>query len=140
MAGTRTGRARVGGAGAAAATLALLLAGCGSSKPAYCTARSDLEGSVKAVGDVNPLQSGGLEELKTKLSAVQSDAGKVVSSAKSDFPSQTSAIKASVANLKGSLQGLSSNPSPSQAATLTGDAKAVVTSVDDFVQASGSKC
>jgi|tagenome__1003787_1003787.scaffolds.fasta_scaffold19990560_2 hypothetical protein len=123
-----------------AACLALLLAGCGSGKPDYCSNRSDLEASVKGLTDVQALKSGGVDELKSRLSTVQSDATKVVDSAKSDFPSQTSAISSSLANLKSALQALPSNPTPAQLAAVATSGKALVTSVNDFMQASGSKC
>ena len=66
------------------------LAGCGSSKPAYCSARTNLENSVKGLTNLN--SSSGVSGLKAQLSKIETDANTVISQAKSDFPSQTSAI------------------------------------------------
>jgi hypothetical protein len=118
----------------AAAATAVALAGCGSGKPAYCTDRTDLQNSVKG------LTSAGISGLKTQLKQVQSDATTLVSSAKSDFPSETSAITSSVDALKNSLSALPSSPSATQIAIVTRDASSVVSSVKSFVDASNSKC
>jgi len=118
----------------AAAATAVALAGCGSGKPAYCTDRTDLQNSVKG------LTSAGISGLKTQLKQVQSDATTLVSSAKSDFPNETSAITSSVDALKNSLSALPSSPSAAQIATITKDAGSVVSSVKSFVDASDSKC
>lgn len=121
--------------------IALALGGCGgSSKPGYCSDRSTLEQSVKDVGNVNVLQSGGIKQLQSQLQKVETDARTLVSSAKGDFPSETSAIDSSVSALKTAIQGLPSSPSPSQLATVATDAKAVVTSFQNFKKASDSKC
>ena len=120
---------------------ALAITGCGgSSKPGYCSDRSNLESSVKAIGDVNLTQSGGLQKLKSQLQQVQSDANKVVSSAKSDFPSETSAISSSVSSLTSAIKSLPSSPSVQQLAQIAGDAKATVTAVNSFTTATNSKC
>lgn len=126
---------------ATAAALAVLIGGCGSSsKPGYCSDRSELEASVKSLGNLSDLTSGGLSQLQSKLTTVDSDARKLVDSAKSDFPSETSAISSSVTKLDASVKGLSSSPSPAQVAAVGVNAKAVVTSVSDFTQATDSKC
>jgi hypothetical protein len=118
----------------ATAATAVALAGCGSSKPAYCTDRTDLQNSVKG------LTSSGISGLKSQLKQIQSDASTLVSSAKGDFPSETSAITSSVNTLKSSVTALPSSPSAAQIATVTKDAAGVVSSVKSFVDASNSKC
>ena len=118
----------------AAATAVIALAGCSSSKPAYCTDRTDLQNSVKG------LTSAGISGLKTQLTQIQSDATSLVSSAKGDFPSETSAITSSVDALKSSLAALPSSPSATQVAIVGRDAASVVSSVKNFVDASNSKC
>jgi hypothetical protein len=118
----------------AAAATAVALAGCGSSKPAYCTDRTNLENSVKG------LTSSGVSGLKSQLKQIQTDATTVVNSAKSDFPSETSAITSSVSALKNSVTALPSSPSAAQIATATRNAASVVSSVKSFVDASNSKC
>jgi outer membrane murein-binding lipoprotein Lpp len=118
----------------AAAATAVTLAGCGSSKPAYCTDRTNLENSVKG------LTSSGVSGLKSQLKQIQSDATTLINSAKDDFPSETSAITSSVSALKTSVTALPSSPSAAQVATATRDAASVVSSVRSFVDASNSKC
>jgi hypothetical protein len=118
----------------AAATAVIALAGCGSSKPAYCSDRTNLQNSVKG------LTSAGISGLKTQITQVESDASTVVNSAKSDFPSETSAITSSVDALKSSLAALPSSPSAAQVVIVGRDAASVVSSVKSFVDASNSKC
>jgi hypothetical protein len=133
-------RARPGSAWAwvllvlAAATAVIALAGCSSSKPAYCTDRTNLQNSVKG------LTSAGVSGLKTQITQVQSDATSLVSSAKGDFPNETGAITSSVDALKNSLSALPSSPSATQVAIVGRDAAGVVSSVKSFVDASNSKC
>jgi hypothetical protein len=61
-------------------------------------------------------------------------------SAKSDFPSQTSAITSSVDAFKSSVAALASNRSAAQLATVTKDASNVVNSVKSFTDATSSQC
>ena len=122
----------------AAGTL-IALAGCGSSsKPAYCSDRTNLENSVKNLPSVT--SSSGVSGLKSQINTIVSDATAVVSSAKSDFPSQTSAVKTSVDALQSAVKALPSSPSASQIAAIGLDAKNVVSSVKSFTDASKSKC
>jgi conjugal transfer/entry exclusion protein len=118
----------------AAAAAVVALAGCGSSKPAYCTDRTNLQNSVKG------LTSSGVSGLKSQINQIQTDATTLVNSAKGDFPSQTSAITSSVSALKNSLAALPSSPSAAQVVTVTKDAASVVSSVKSFTDASSSKC
>ena len=118
----------------ATAAAAVALAGCSSSKPAYCTDRTDLQNSVKG------LTSSGISGLKSQLKQIQSDASTLVSSAKGDFPSETSAITSSVNTLKSSVTALPSSPSAAQVVVVGQDAASVVSSVKSFVDASNSKC
>jgi hypothetical protein len=118
----------------ASAAAIVALAGCGSSKPAYCTDRTNLQNSVKG------LTSSGISGLKSQITQIQSDATTLVNSAKSDFPSETSAITSSVSALKNSLAALPSGPSAAQIAIVTRDAASVVSSVKSFTDASNSKC
>jgi hypothetical protein len=141
-------RARQGGAWATVAlTLAagagvVALAGCSSSSssgpPSYCAARTNLENSIKGLTSLNA--SSGVSGLKSQVTAIENNAGKLVDAAKGDFPSQTSAITSSVNTLKTSVAALSSSPSAAQIATVTKDAGNVVSSVATFMSASSSKC
>jgi hypothetical protein len=115
------------------------VAGCGgSSKPAYCSDRSNLESSIKGLTSLSA--SSGISGLKTQLTTIQSDANKLVSSAKSDFPSQTSAIKSSVAALESAVKALPSNPSATQLGPVAAAAASVVNSVKSFMDVTSSKC
>jgi hypothetical protein len=115
------------------------LAGCGgSSKPAYCSDRSNLESSIKGLTSLNA--SSGISGLKTQLTTIQSDAAKLVSSAKGDFPSQTSAIKSSVAALQSAVKALPSHPSATQLGPVATAAASVVSSVKSFMDATSSNC
>jgi hypothetical protein len=115
------------------------LAGCGGSgKPAYCSNRSNLESSIKGLTSLDT--SSGISGLKTQLKTIQSDAGKLVSSAKSDFPTETSAIKSSVAALDSAVKALPPQPSASQLGGVATAAASVVSSVKTFMDASKSNC
>jgi hypothetical protein len=120
-----------------AALLALTACG-GSSKPAYCSDRTSLENSVKGLKNVD--LKNGLSGLQSQLKTIQSDATALVSSAKSDFPTQASAVKTSVQTLTGAAKSLSTSPSVSQITKIAADAAAVSTSVKGFVDATSSKC
>ena len=122
----------------AAAAVVVSLAGCSSSKPAYCTDRASLQDSVK--GLTSSVTSGDFSSLKSQVDTIQTDATTVTSSAKSDFPTQTSAITSSVDALKSSLGALPPSPSTTEIATVTKDAASVVSSVKSFMDASNAKC
>jgi hypothetical protein len=122
---------------AAAAAVAAAMAGCSSSKPAYCTDRTNLQNSIKGLSN---LSASGVSGLKTQVNQIQTDATAVVNSAKGDFPTETSAITSSVSALKNSVAALSATPSAAQIATVTRDAASVVSSVKNFQNASNSKC
>ena len=113
------------------------LAACGS-KPSYCSARTNLQNSVKALANFNP--SSGVSGLKAQLMKIQTDANAVVSDAKSDFPSQTSAIKSSVDAFASAVNALPANPTAAQTAKVATSASSVVSSTQDFVNATNSKC
>jgi hypothetical protein len=118
------------------ATAVLVAAGgCGSSKPSYCSDRDSLERSIQDLSI-----SGGLSGLQTQLRTIQSKATALVDSARSDFPSETSAISSSVTSLASAVRALSSDPSASQLAVIASDASDAVTAVRGFVSASDSKC
>ena len=95
----RAGHARARAPMAMVAAVALIaLVGCGSSKPAYCSDRTKLENSIKGLTSLN--LSSGLSGLTSQLTTIKNDATTLVSSAKSDFPTETSAVKTSVDTLR----------------------------------------
>lgn len=116
------------------------LAGCSStsSTPAYCSDRTSLENSVKGLPSL--ASSSGISGLKSQLKKIESDATALVNSAKSDFPSQTSAIMSSVDALKSAVTALPSSPSAADIAPVAADAASVVSSVKSFTDATSSKC
>jgi predicted PurR-regulated permease PerM len=117
------------------------LAACGgSSKPSYCSQVNNLKTSVTDLGKVNPIKNG-TSALTSALQKVQSNAKSVVDSAKSDFPSQTSAINDSVSALETTAKQLVSNPAqPSLIAQLPGQVSALTTSIKTFISDTSSKC
>jgi hypothetical protein len=117
---------------------AVAFTGCGSSQPAYCADRTNLENSVKGLSSLNA--SSGVSAWQAQVKKIQGDASTLVSSAKSDFPSQTSAITSSVNALKTSVAALSPSPSAVEITTVTANAASVVSSVNSFKNASNSKC
>jgi len=121
-----------------AAVVAVTMAGCGSSPPAYCTNRTNLENSIKGLTDLNV--SSGISGLKDQVKKIESDATTLVNSAKSDFPSQTSAITSSVDALKTAVAQVSTGPTAANIAALTTAAGSVVSSVKNFMDATSSKC
>jgi len=139
-------RVRVSVRGAIACALisgAIVAGGCGSSgssssKPAICSARKDLENSVKGLTSLNP--SSGVSGLEAQLKKVESSAAKLVTEAKGEFSSETHAIKSSVDSLAASAQKLKSSPSAGNIAAVTSDATKVVGSVKAFALATTAKC
>jgi len=115
------------------------LAACGSSKPSYCSAVSDLESSIKAIPSTNIVESG-LNGLKSALSKVQSDAQTAINEAKGDFPNETTALKSSVDALSATVKNAVSSPTPATIAEIPAQASAVVTAVESFQSATKSKC
>jgi|SRR5580704_14253380 hypothetical protein len=123
---------------AGAAIGLVVLTGCGSSKPAYCTARSNLSTSIKGLTSLSV--SSGVSGLQSQVQKIQTAATSVVNSAKGDFPNETSAIKSSVDALSTAVKALPSNPSAGQIASIVPSAANVVSSVTSFTSATSSKC
>jgi hypothetical protein len=123
---------------AAGALVAASGCGGGSSKPGYCTDRAALEQSVKGLTKLSPSQ--GLSGLQSQLSTIQSEVNRLVAAAKSDFPSETSAIRTSFESLSSAVRALPSSPSASQLATVAADASSAVSAVTSFFDATKSKC
>lgn len=127
--------ARQAAALGAVAVLGIGASGCGSSKPGYCADRSRLESSIKEIN-----VSGGVSGIEAQLRTIQSNANALIASARSDFPTQTGALKSSIDAMAAGIKALPSNPTPAQIATLGTAASGVVTAVRDFADATKSKC
>ena len=121
-----------------------LLAGCGSSgsssKPAYCSAVSDLESSVKTLPSADEVKKNGVSTLKSALTEVQQDTATVVTEAKSEFSSQTTALKTSVDTLSSTVKQIGSSPTPQAIAQLPAQLAAVTTSAGNLQSSVSSKC
>jgi hypothetical protein len=123
------------------AAAALFTAGCGGSdKPAYCSDVSDLQQSVDDLKNVQLSGSDSLSTLQTQLKTVQTNANTVVNSAKADFPSQTTALKASVAGLGSAVQQLPAAPTPAELAALAPLVSGVSTAAKGLDSATSSAC
>ena len=124
----------------AMAAAALVAAGCGgSSKPDYCSDVSDLQQSVNDLKGVQ-LQSGALSTIQTDVQKVQSNATAVVSSAKQDFPSQTSALQSSVSTLSATINALPQSPTAQQLVPLVPQIRSVGTAAQNLSNATNSAC
>jgi hypothetical protein len=123
---------------AVAALTSVALGACGSSKPAYCSDRTNLENSIKGLPGL--ASSSGISGLQSQIGKIQSSASALVNSAKSDFPNETSAIKSSVAGLSSAVKSVPSNPSAQQIVPVATSATSVVSSVKSFTNATSSKC
>ena len=122
----------------AIAALAVPLTGCG--KPSYCSKVSDLKGSVKQIKNVDPLSTGSNSIVHT-VNQIEKNTNAVVSSAKSDFPSQTQALSSTYSALKGTVTQVSAGQtSKATLTTLAVQVNAFANAVDDFKTATNSKC
>ena len=71
---------------------------------------------------------------------IESEATALVHSAKSDFPSQTEALKSSIDKLTAAVKALPPSPSARDVASLAGEVAGVVSSASSFADASKDKC
>jgi hypothetical protein len=123
----RPGLRRWGLVLAAVLVLATLAAGCSSSnnssssKPAYCTAASQLKTSVQDLGNVN---------------INVHDA----SEAKSAYPSQTTALQNSVSSLETAVKSAMAQPSLTTVAAVVSSVTQVKTAADNAQTAVKGKC
>ena len=120
-----------------------LLTGCGgssSSKPAYCDPVTKTENAVKSLPTVEEVRKNGVGTLKSALSTLEQNATKAVNQAKSDFSSQTTALKNSVDALSSTVKGLASAPSVQTLAQLPAEFSAVSTAAKNLRSAVSSKC
>ena len=123
---------------AAFVALASLAAGC-SSKPAYCTAASQLKTSVQDLGNVN-INVHDLSSVNTAVSKVQADAKTFASDAKSAYPSQTTALKNSLSGLDTSVRSAMAQPSVTTVAAVVSSVSQVKTAASTLQTAAKGKC
>jgi hypothetical protein len=120
---------------AAAIAVSVSVSACGSSKPKYCSDVTDLQ---KSLGDFDV--SGGLSSVKTQLQGIKSDTDQLISSAKSDFPQQTSAVRTALNRLSTTGQAAVAAPTPANLRAAGADARSLVNAVDTFSSDTKSKC
>jgi hypothetical protein len=137
----RAGPRRWGLVPAAVLILALsgLAAGCGSSKPAYCTDADQLKTSVQDLGNVN-INVHDLSSVNTAVSKVQADAATFASDAKSAYPSQTTALKDSLSSLETAVKSAMSQPSVTTVAAVVSSVTQVKTAADSVQSAVKGTC
>ena len=127
---------------AAVLVLSGLAAGCSSSsssKPAYCTAASQLKTSVQDLGNVN-INVHDLSSVNTAVSKVQTDATTFASEAKSAYPSQTTALKTSLSGLQTAVKSAMSQPSLTTVAAVVSSVTQVKTAASNLQTAVKGKC
>lgn len=120
------------------ATVFLLSACGGSGKPAYCSSVKNLQQSVKDLANVKPVQNG-TSSVTAAVNKVKDNANAVISSAKSDFSSETQALKTAVNTLVTSVKQLPTATASTLPALPTQIA-AVGTAATNLVNATQSKC
>ncbi len=129
----------------AAAVLAVsgLAAGCSSSssssKPAYCTAASQLKTSIHNLGDVNVAENG-LSSLQAAVGKVQTSATAFAADAKSAYPSQTTALKNSLSSLDTAIKSAKGQPPVTAAAAVVPSVSQVKNSASTLESAVQGKC
>jgi hypothetical protein len=98
-----------------------------------------LNSAIAGLSDIK-LEPGVLDNFKTQLETVQSDAQTAVDSARSDFPQETDAVESSLSSLETSVQDLPSQPSAAQLGAVALNVSATVNAVQDFVDKTSSTC
>ena len=119
-----------------------LAAGCSSSsssKPAYCTAASQLKTSVRNLGNIT-INIHDLSSVNTAVSKVSSDAKTFASEAKSAYPSQTTALKNSLSGLQTAITSAMGQPSLTTVAAVVSSIAQVKTSAGNLQSAVAGKC
>ena len=131
---------------AALLVLSGLAAGCGgssnsgsSSKPAYCTAASQLKTSVHNLGNIT-VNVHDLGSVNTAVSKISSDAKTFASEAKSAYPSQTTALRTSLSGLQAAIKAAQGQPSLTTVAAIVSAVMQVKTSASNLQNAASGKC
>jgi hypothetical protein len=122
----------------AAVAASLAIAGCGSDKPSYCTATSDLKDDAGKV--VDDATSANFAAVQADVNQVKTQAQTVVDDAKADFPSETDSVDSSVNVLVNSVNSLGDSPSAEDLLTVGTQAAAAVKAIDTLHSAISDKC
>jgi hypothetical protein len=110
----------------------------GSGKPSYCSELDNLKQSITDLSQIKVIQNG-TNAVKAGFDKVKNNANATIDAAKSDFSSETSALKSSITKLGNSVSDLSSSPLTA-AAAIPGEVSAVKTATENLVNATRSKC
>jgi len=120
--------------------LSLTVAGCGGKdKPAVCGDVDALQSSVSALTDIK-VDQGALDELKTKLAQVQTDAQQLKTDASSEFSSEISAVDSAASASKTALDAAVASPSTTTIATLVATLPALKTALSNLQSAVEGTC
>jgi hypothetical protein len=124
---------------AGAACVALSACG-GGDKPAYCSSVTDFKDSVSGLTNLQIAQNG-VSELTNQVNEIKTSGQQLVADAKSDFPSETTALSGSITALSATAQQVG-DPQTRKAALLAlpGQIQAVKSSYDALSSAVKSKC
>jgi hypothetical protein len=118
----------------------LLAAGCGGKNtPAVCTDADALKTSISDLTDIK-LDQTTLSQLQDKLTAVQTDASKLKSSAEAQFGDQVSAVEAAVTSVKTTVSAAVSTPNATTVAAVGSALQALKTALSDLQTALQSTC
>jgi hypothetical protein len=109
------------------------------SKPAYCTAASQLQTSVQKLGNVD-VATNGLGALQTALNSVKTSASTFATDAKSAFPSQTAALNTSLSALATAITSAQGQPPVTAAAAVVPAVRQVKNSASALQSATSGKC
>jgi Flp pilus assembly protein TadG len=113
--------------------------GCSSSKPAYCTAASQLKTSVQDLGNVT-VNVNDLSSVKTAVSKIQANAQTFASEAKSAYPSQITALRTALTGLQAAVKSALGAPSLTTVAAIVPAVTQVKTSASNLQNAASGKC
>jgi hypothetical protein len=116
--------------------LALAVPACGGD-PDYCSDVSELEQSVRDLGDVDVV-AGGTNALRDALRGVEDQAEATIEAARDDFPEETRVMRDSLDSVRQSAGELS--PTAEDIAPVATDVAAMVTAVEEFAGAAESEC
>ncbi len=124
---------------AAVLVLSGLASACSSSKPAYCTAATNLKTSVSNLGNADVAKNG-LSSLQTALTSVQTNAKTFASDAKSAYPSQTTALQNSLSSLGNAIKSAQGQRPVAAAAAVVPAVTQVKNSASALQSAVSGKC
>ncbi len=131
---------RLSAAFAVAATCVVLGACGGDDKPAYCSSVNNFKDSVSGLTDLQIGQNA-VSDLTAQVDKIKSSGTQLVADAKSDFPSETTALSGSITALTATAQQLGDSQTQKAALlALPGEIQAVKSSYDALSSAVKSKC